>query len=229
MKGTPVQTTCLSFYDLFMNKILFFAVLLLSVLGFASCSETDNDTTAEKYDNWETRNTTAWADSLTQARKAVASGDTAHFRVYKRWALENLTPTSSSYTPTVTDNDYIAVRILHTGKSKYPCSESTDSVRVHYAGYLINGDSFDSSWNAENSSSVPDYTTARPTTFLTSGLVDGFTTALLHMHNGDEWLVTMPAKMAYKTSAQGTYGATSYIPANSTLVFRIKLDSYFRK
>ncbi|MCI6472136.1 MAG: FKBP-type peptidyl-prolyl cis-trans isomerase, partial [Bacteroidales bacterium] len=58
--------------------------------------------------------------------------------------------------------------------------------------------------------------------YLGGGLVDGFTTALMNMHEGDRWTVYMPYQLGYGTSA------SSSIPAYSLLTFDITLVSFFR-
>ncbi|MBF1080303.1 MAG: FKBP-type peptidyl-prolyl cis-trans isomerase, partial [Prevotellaceae bacterium] len=55
-----------------------------------------------------------------------------------------------------------------------------------------------------------------------NGLVDGFATALQHMHIGDTWEVYMPWTLAY-----GETGSKS-IPGFSVLKFEITLLSYAR-
>jgi FKBP-type peptidyl-prolyl cis-trans isomerase FklB len=47
------------------------------------------------------------------------------------------------------------------------------------------------------------------------GLVEGFCTALMHMHKGDRWIVHIPYKLGYGTST------SSGIRAYSDLTFDI--------
>ena len=56
-----------------------------------------------------------------------------------------------------------------------------------------------------------------------SNVVDGFATALMHMHPGDHWMVYIPYQLGYGTTGNGS------IPAYSMLRFEIALDSYHSK
>ena len=76
---------------------------------------------------------------------------------------------------------------------------------------------FDSSYQGDY-----DVTTARPVTFCVGALVDGFATALQHMHIGDQWRVYIPYQLGYGSSEK------TGIPAFSTLVFDIALVNYFK-
>jgi FKBP-type peptidyl-prolyl cis-trans isomerase FklB len=54
-------------------------------------------------------------------------------------------------------------------------------------------------------------------------VVSGFTTALLNMHPGDYWRVTIPYQLGYGATASGS------VPAYSTLIFEIKLVEFWSK
>lgn len=56
-------------------------------------------------------------------------------------------------------------------------------------------------------------------TFKVNGVVDGFSTALQHMKEGDKWEIWMPYKLAYGDIGSGD------IPGYTTLVFEIELVS----
>lgn len=79
-------------------------------------------------------------------------------------------------------------------------------VTVRYKGSLINGTVFDDVFDQ-------DY----PETFRVYELIAGFQIALLSMHVGDLWRIYIPAEMGYGSRNAGD------IPANSTLIFDIKL------
>ena len=53
-----------------------------------------------------------------------------------------------------------------------------------------------------------------------NGVLEGFATALQHMHRGDHWRVTIPHQLGY--GASGTTG----IPGYSTLIFEIRLVDF---
>ena len=87
--------------------------------------------------------------------------------------------------------------------------ELTDQVKTHYKGTLINGTVFDSS-----------YDRGEPITFPVTGVIKGWTEALLLMKEGAKWKLFIPSDLAY-----GERGAGGVIPPNTTLIFDIELIS----
>ncbi len=85
----------------------------------------------------------------------------------------------------------------------------TDQVKTHYHGTLIDGTVFDSS-----------YDRGEPITFPVTGVIQGWTEALLLMKEGDKWRLFIPSDLAY-----GARGAGGIIPPNTTLIFDIELIS----
>jgi len=87
-------------------------------------------------------------------------------------------------------------------------ADSGDVVDVHYAGYLTDGTPFDNS-----------YDRGTPLNFRlgTGRVIKGWEEVLLYMHEGDSLKVTIPPQLGYGNRAIGK------IPANSTLVFNMKL------
>ncbi len=61
-----------------------------------------------------------------------------------------------------------------------------DSVNVNYSGWTTDGKMFDSS-----------ITRGKPATFGVSGVIAGWTDALIMMNKGDKWRVWIPSKLAY--------------------------------
>lgn len=97
-----------------------------------------------------------------------------------------------------------------------------DTVLVHYVGHLIPSPSYDKGFQFDQSYLEPfELDTAVPTQFVPAHLVSGFTTALMHMHKGDHWRVTVPYQLGYGTSDSGD------IPAYSTLIFEIRLEDFW--
>ena len=88
-----------------------------------------------------------------------------------------------------------------------PSPLKTDKVKVHYKGSLADGTIFDSS-----------YDRGQPTSFTVSGVIKGWTEALLLMQVGSKWELTIPSKLGY-----GTRGSGGKIPPNSTLLFEVEL------
>jgi len=97
-------------------------------------------------------------------------------------------------------------KVLSAGKGKTP--KASDTVTVNYAGKLIDGVEFDSS-----------YKRGQPATFPVGGVIKGWTEALQLMKEGSKWQLVIPADLAY--GEQGRPG----IPPNSVLIFEVELVS----
>lgn len=95
--------------------------------------------------------------------------------------------------------------VLEPGDGPRPTTE--DQVRIHYRGTLIDGTSFDSS-----------YDRGEPATFQVSGVIPGFTEALQLMPVGSKYRIVIPSDLAY-----GAQGAGQDIGPNATLIFEIEL------
>lgn len=98
-------------------------------------------------------------------------------------------------------------RVLTEGKGKRPTETST--VTTNYAGRLIDGTEFDSSFKR-----------GQPATFPCNGVIRGWTEALLLMREGSKWEIFVPPSLGY-----GETGAGGVIPPNATLMFEIELIS----
>ena len=95
--------------------------------------------------------------------------------------------------------------VIKMGSGPKPTTEST--VKVNYAGSLIDGTEFDSS--AKNKG---------PVTFPVTGVIPGWTEALQLMPVGSKFKLFLPANLAY-----GANGAGDIIKPFSTLVFDVEL------
>lgn len=100
----------------------------------------------------------------------------------------------------------IQYKVLQSGPVGGESPDSNDLVRVEYEGSLTDGTVFDSS-----------YERGQPSVFTLGDVVSGWREALQHMKVGDEWVVYLPADKAYGDAPRPG------IPANSVLVFRLKL------
>lgn len=96
-------------------------------------------------------------------------------------------------------------RVLKEGNGKSP--KLTDLVVAHYAGTLIDGTPFDSS-----------YDRGQPATFGVDRVIPGWTEALQLMKEGAKWQLFIPSDLAYGPKAVG-----DKIPPNSTLIFDVEL------
>jgi FKBP-type peptidyl-prolyl cis-trans isomerase FkpA len=85
--------------------------------------------------------------------------------------------------------------------------KTTDTVKVHYKGTLIDGTTFDSS-----------YDRGEPITFAVTGVIAGWTEGLQLMKVGGKYKLYVPSDLAY-----GPRGAGEKIGPNSTLIFEIEL------
>jgi len=85
--------------------------------------------------------------------------------------------------------------------------QKTDRVSVHYAGTLIDGTEFDSS-----------YKRGSPAAFAVTGVIKGWTEVLQLMNVGSKYRVFIPSDLAY-----GLRGSPPKIGPNATLIFEVEL------
>ena len=197
-------------------------LLILSALTLVACSETSDDDTSAEFADWQNKNEQAFEDTLAFAR---TQGEANGWYVYNKWSIDNVS-SNGSQTPVVYENsDKIVVHVLETGTGENVTPLYTDSVCVSYCGYLLPSKSYPNGYNFDgNFKGIYDVKTALTSKFLVSGLVDGFTTALMHMGNiGDHWMVYIPYDLAY-----GSSSSSSSIPNYSMLRFEIVLRGYYR-
>ena len=95
--------------------------------------------------------------------------------------------------------------VITEGSGEIPTAEST--VKTHYAGTLVNGQEFDSS-----------YKRGEPAEFPVGGVIPGWTEALQKMPVGSKWKLYVPYNLAY-----GERGAGGAIGPYQALVFDIEL------
>ncbi len=105
---------------------------------------------------------------------------------------------------TVTESG-LQFEVIEQGEGEKPTADST--VRTHYHGTLINGTTFDSS-----------YERGQPAEFPVGGVIKGWTEALQMMPAGSKWRLYIPHDLAY-----GERGAGAAIAPYSTLIFDIEL------
>ena len=83
----------------------------------------------------------------------------------------------------------------------------SDTVKVHYTGKLINGDTFDSSVQR-----------GEPATFRVGQVIKGLQEGLQKMKVGSKWMMYIPSDLAY-----GPEGRPGAIGPNEVLVFEVEL------
>jgi FKBP-type peptidyl-prolyl cis-trans isomerase FkpA len=84
---------------------------------------------------------------------------------------------------------------------------ATDTVKVHYKGTFLNGDTFDSSYDRNE-----------PAVFPLNRVIAGWTEGLQLMSVGSKYKFTIPSDLAY-----GAKGNPPRIPGNSVLEFEVEL------
>lgn len=104
----------------------------------------------------------------------------------------------------ITLDSGLQYKVMKKGFGETPSEKS--KVSVHYRGTLLNGDEFDSS-----------YKRGEPTSFPVTGVIKGWTEALLLMPVGSKWELYIPSHLAYGNSPRGPGGP------NSTLLFEVEL------
>ena len=173
-----------------------------SLIFLTSCSK--ETTEEEEYANWQEKNEAMieqWASN-------------SAFATYKTYTKDQATAGKHS--------DYIYVQVLEEGSSDIS-PMYTDTVRVMYRGRLIPSKSYPEGYVFDQTYSKDfSWKTANALDFVSSGLVDGFATAVMKMHRGDHWRVHIPYTLGY-----GTSSSTSGIPAYSDLIFEIALVDFW--
>merc|ERR1712024_243648 len=97
-------------------------------------------------------------------------------------------------------------KVLKSGDGKFhPTANSPCD--CHYAGTLIDGTEFDSS-----------YKRGKPTTFAPKQVIKGWTEAMQLMVEGDKWELYIPSELAY-----GERGAGGKIKGGDALTFTIEM------
>jgi FKBP-type peptidyl-prolyl cis-trans isomerase FklB len=187
------------------KSILWVIGLLFSAsLVVTSCDETDG--AVDPYFNWVERNQ-LYIDSIAK----VAQANPEQWRMIHTYKFDAPMGDLSFDT-----NDYVYCKVLEKGTGTVR-PVYTDSVSTHYRGQLIplyNGSTvvFDQSYKGELNTDF-----AQPVTFSVQGVIEGWTTALQHMVEGDRWEVYIPSRLGYGQAAMDA------IPTNSTLIFDMQL------
>ncbi|MBJ7320004.1 MAG: FKBP-type peptidyl-prolyl cis-trans isomerase [Brevundimonas sp.] len=97
-------------------------------------------------------------------------------------------------------------RVVQAGPAGGVSPDRNDLVKVDYEGKLVDDTVFDSS-----------FARGAPAVFTPETVVPGWTEALQKMHVGDEWILFVPPALGYGEQS------SPKIPANSVLIFRLKL------
>lgn len=189
--------------------------LFVSLMGLVSCSEEDD--TVEEFPNWPTVND-AYFNSLSDSVKAIidANPSQTEWKRIKCWSKQD--------SIVGTNTDYIIVHVLAEGTANETASPLyTDTVTVHYTGRYIPSTSYPSGYTFDRSFYEPfDEDVSVPSQIAINGVIDGWITALMHMHRGDHWMVYVPYQLGY-----GNPSTKTGIEDGSTLIFDIRLVDFW--
>ena len=115
--------------------------------------------------------------------------------------------------------------VLEKGSGVQP--ESTDKIKVNYAGYFTDGKMFDTSWK-DQAKTFAIYNTQKDSQNgyqpfeapynNEARLISGFREGLLKMNYGERALLFIPSHLGY-----GEMGAGNIIPPNADLVFEVEI------
>lgn len=191
---------------------LLYLALTIVITSLTSCAEQDE---GYEYDNWKEINE-KYIDSIANVAQKNADG---------KWAIYASFSIGDSVETFKGQNKYFIYvhKNISTTEGEPPLYN--DSIRVHYTGKILptakhpSGQIFDKSINGD----ILNEDTDVPSLFqLGSGLILGFSTALLHMKEGEQWTVYIPSYLGYDGNE------TSKIPSYSALIFDIKLAKIYR-
>ena len=195
-----------------MKKSIFWVLGLLFSVSFAvsSCEETEG--VVDPYFNWEERNQ-LYIDSIAK----VAQANPDQWKIIHTYKFN---PPVNDLNPDV--NDYVYCKVLENGTGTMK-PLFTDSVTANYRGKLIplyDGTEviFDQSYQGALNKDV-----AISVGFGVNAVIEGWTTALQQMVEGDRWEMYIPYNLAY-----GQFGQSD-IPGYSTLIFDVHLEKIYTK
>jgi len=106
---------------------------------------------------------------------------------------------------TVTTDTGLMYRVEREGEGASP--DGNDMVEVHYAGRLVDGTPFDSSYDRGETIEFP-----------LDRVIPGWTEGLQYMQVGSKYQFVIPPELGY-----GSRGAGDVIPPNAVLVFDVEL------
>ncbi len=142
----------------------------------------------------------AWQEEMQNAQMATAEQASAENKTKGTEFLAK-NKTKKGVQTTASGLQY---EVVKEGKGAHP--KATDQVKVHYKGTLIDGTTFDSS-----------YDRGEPITFGLNQVIAGWTEGLQLMTPGAKYMLYIPSDLGYGDRP------VSIIPAGSTLIFEVEL------
>jgi len=136
--------------------------------------------------------------------QAVAAADRERVASENLQAGEAYLAENGARDGVTTTESGLQYEVLREGDGPTPGPD--DQVNLHYRGSLIDGTEFDASYGGA------------PVTFAVSGLISGFSEALLLMPMGSHYRIVIPPDIAY-----GRQGTGREIGPNAVLVFEIEV------
>jgi cyclophilin family peptidyl-prolyl cis-trans isomerase len=144
------------------------------------------------------------------------------FKVIKDQKVAELTAMKASATKTASGLQF---KIKSKGKGKKPANGA--NVFIHYAGFLENGELFDSSVESvsktfgkfdPNRAAQNGYSPIPFQYGAKDGMIPGFIEGLENMSFGDKAVLFIPSNLGY-----GAQGAGGVIPPNANIIFEVEL------
>lgn len=200
-----------------MKKVL---LLIVPLLLLASCKDSEAESNVRQ--NWPERNVQWFAEVYDAARAEIETAKAQYGNDWEKhcdWRVYKTLLKSQDVQGPPTD--YVVCKINEKGDGDWSPAY-TDSVRLYYRGWIMD-DNYPASKDNMTVFSQTYYgefnpATAAPVAMAASALVEGFTTAIQYMVEGDDWSVYIPSELAYGAKASDA------IPAYSTLLFRIRVE-----
>jgi len=194
-------------------------LLACAFFSLISCGETKE---FDDHANWKQRNT-AFIDSIAfvcaSNSQAYASYEAVPVGKMFRIPSFKLNPEKQWG-----NSSYIYCVVLNKGDYSSESPQYSDSVRINYRVRLIPTDNYPEGQVIDQSYKTDklDPELNIPSSFVLSSLIDGVSTAIMHMHPGDFWRVYIPYGLGYGTSTRNS------IPGYSALIYEINLTESAR-
>lgn len=148
----------------------------------------------------------AWQQEMSSRKEALTAQESSkNMKLGEEFLAANKTKEG-----VITLPSGLQYKVLKAGAGESP--DENDVVKVHYTGTLIDGTVFDSSRER-----------GEPIEFPVNGVIAGWTEALKMMKPGAQYMLYIPANLAYGDRATGP------IAAGSTLIFDVELLSFEKK